>query len=75
MVEREWIGCLVFKLATTGLPINTNPYTHNPPMKEHSAKEIERPVHLFTRTIRYLWSNLIQERHHIAEIIFEIFSI
>jgi hypothetical protein len=35
-VEREMIGCLVFKLATVALPIYSNPYNHNPPMKEHS---------------------------------------
>jgi hypothetical protein len=36
-VERERIGCLVFKLATVALPIYSNPYyNHNPPMKEHS---------------------------------------
>jgi hypothetical protein len=35
-VEREKIGCLVFKLATVALPNNANPYNHNPPMKEHS---------------------------------------
>jgi hypothetical protein len=27
---------LVFKLATVALPIYSNPYNHNPPMKEHS---------------------------------------
>jgi hypothetical protein len=30
------IYCLVFKLATVALPINANPYIHNPTMKEHS---------------------------------------
>jgi hypothetical protein len=34
-VLREMVGCLVFKLVTVALPINTNPYNHNPPM-EHS---------------------------------------
>jgi hypothetical protein len=32
-VERKRIDCLVFKLATVALPINFNPYNHNPPMK------------------------------------------
>jgi hypothetical protein len=36
MVEREMGDCLVFKLATLALPIDANPYNHNPPMQEHS---------------------------------------
>jgi hypothetical protein len=32
----------VFKLATVALPINTNPFNHNPPMKEHSQCLINR---------------------------------
>jgi hypothetical protein len=35
-VERERIGVSSFKLATVALPIYTNPFNHNPPMKEHS---------------------------------------
>jgi hypothetical protein len=32
----------VFKLATVALPINTNPFNHNPPMKENSQCLISR---------------------------------
>jgi hypothetical protein len=34
-LKRERSDCLVFKLAAVALPIDANPYYHNPPMQEH----------------------------------------
>jgi hypothetical protein len=53
-VERERIGVSsVFKLATVALPINTNPFNRNPPMKEHSQGVFEKKKNLvLTKTNR-----------------------
>jgi hypothetical protein len=34
--ERERIGIFRVQTGTVALPIYSNPYNHNPPMKEHS---------------------------------------
>jgi hypothetical protein len=45
----------VFKLAALALPIDANPYNHNPPMQEHSQciKDIAASLSIYC--IRCLW--------------------
>jgi hypothetical protein len=52
----------VSKLATVALPIYSNPYNHNPPMKEHSQCLINRAA---SSSIEYKISMIsVAEPHH-----------